>query len=77
MIEEHYLKLMTVKGFIERYWEFIGIYPSHEEAYNAVEKQYEMAFGKRKYSDYTSFRVVKSNYMKKIRDQIKKDIQNK
>lgn len=64
MIDKHMQKLLTVEGFIERYMEMLPDYWSGLEAYNAAEKQHEMTFGKRKYSDYDTFRVVLSRYNK-------------
>jgi len=65
MIEQHYLDLLTVDGFIQRYWDLVCHYPTRIQAYEAVERQYEMAFKKRKYSDYSTFAQTLSRWNKK------------
>jgi hypothetical protein len=64
MIEKHYLDLLTVDGFIRRYFELACSYPTMQAAYDATERQYELAFGKRKYSDYDTFRNTLSRWNK-------------
>lgn len=70
MIEKHYLELMTVDGFISRYWQMIGDYPTCIETYEAVERQHEFAFHKRKYSDYQTFAVTLTRWNKKKKDKV-------
>lgn len=65
MIERQYLELLTVEGFIKRYWEMLPDYGNCISAYEAVERQYDWAFGKRKYSDYETFRVTLSRFNSK------------
>jgi len=65
MIEQHYLQLLEVDGFIQRYFELMCVYPTAEASYEATERQFQSAFGKRKYSDYTTFRVTLSRWGKK------------
>lgn len=60
--EPHLTQLLTVEGFISRYWELLCFYPSCREAYDAVERQYIGAFGKRKYNDYNTFKAVLSRF---------------
>jgi hypothetical protein len=65
MIEPHYLQLLEQDGFVARYWEFVCVYPTCREAYEAVERQHEQAFGKRKYSDYGVFKNILTRWNKK------------
>ena len=65
MIEKHILELNTVEGFITRYWEFMCVYPTCRDAYEAVERQHSGAFGKRKYNDYNTFKAVLSRFNSK------------
>lgn len=71
MIEKHYLELLEVDGFVNRYWEFVVVYPTCIEAYEAVERQHELAFNKRKYNDYTTFKTVLSRHNKNRRAKVK------
>ena len=63
--DPYMLELMTVEGFIKRYQEFCVSYPTYQQAYEAVERQYRAAFGKSKYSDYDTFRVILSRFNRK------------
>lgn len=65
MIEKHYLDLLNQEGFIQRYFDFLPIYETCKEAYEAVERQHELAFGKRKYGEYAYFASVLSRWNKK------------
>jgi hypothetical protein len=68
-IDPNTQKLLTVPGFIDKFWEMLNEYPGNMEgAYNAVERLYQGTFGKRKYANYNSFRVNMSNYLKRKKD---------
>lgn len=77
MIEKHYLQLLTVDGFIKRYLEMLCDYETCIETYNAVERQHEHAFGKRKYSDYDTFKVTLSRYSKSKKEIVNNPISKK
>ena len=64
MIEPHYLELMTLEGWVKRYWEMLPDYETMEATYEAIERQYIFAFGKRKYSDFASFKQCFYRYQK-------------
>jgi hypothetical protein len=64
MIERHYLELLEVEGFIKRYFDMLPDYNTCIETYEAVERQYEQAFHKRKYSDYDTFKVILARWNK-------------
>jgi len=67
MIDKYILELLTVEGFIKRYLEMLTDYGSCQHAYEAAERQYEANFGKRKYSDYDTFRTILSRHVNKKR----------
>ena len=73
MIEQSALVLLTVEGFIARYYEVLPEWGNNVSAYNAVERQYEWYFGKRKYSDYESFRITLSRFITKKNTNVKKE----
>jgi len=52
------------KEFLQQFWRMLAYYDTHEEAYEAVERQYENQHGKRKYKNYNSFRTVRDKKMK-------------
>jgi len=56
MIEAHYLELLELSGWVKQYWQMLPDYGTMEATYEALERKYERAFGKRKYSDFDSFR---------------------
>lgn len=64
MIEPHIQRLLTQEGFIEAFYEQCADYKTHEEAYEGVERLYERYFGKRKYSNFNSFRQVRDRITK-------------
>ena len=64
-LESHILELNTPEGFDRRYYEMCQLYPNNSLAYEAVERQYESYFGKRKYSNYESYRKTKNKRAKR------------
>jgi len=56
---------MTAAGFEEVFFSEMGTSTTYMEAYEKVEIFHEQVFGKRKYSDYNSFRNVKTQRNKK------------
>lgn len=56
-----------VKGFIARYIQNRAFFNTCQEAYEHTESQYSSVTGRRRYSDYDSFRVAQSKYYKKKR----------
>ena len=58
-MEKHYEVLKTKEGFIAEYWRMTVDYQKFEDAYEAVERKYTFAFGRRKYANYNSFRNVR------------------
>lgn len=49
-------KLLSPEGFIDYFLEIRMLYPSYEEAYEVLEDYHEAITGRRKYSEYDSFR---------------------
>jgi hypothetical protein len=58
-MEQHYAVLDKKKGFIDEFYRMTQEYPTYELAYEAVERKYIRAFGKRKYKNYNSFRTIR------------------
>lgn len=59
---------MTAAGFEEVFFDETRTSATYVEAYEKVEVFHEEVFGKRKYSDYNSFRNSKSQRYKKNED---------
>jgi len=62
---EKTLKLLDTNGFIEAYEEKLRVFPTKQSAFNAVNREHEINFGKPKYSSYDSFRQVRNKKMKR------------
>lgn len=56
---------MSTNKFIEMYYDYFAECKDHEQAYDRMERLHENLLGRRKYSDYDSFRVSKSKFMNK------------
>lgn len=72
MIPERALKLLDKDGFISAYFEGIRAGEKCKDAFNAVNKEYEMYFQKPKYADYRSFAGVRDYGLKKIKIEVKR-----
>tara|TARA_R100000656_G_scaffold81756_1_gene59804 strand:+ start:3251 stop:3463 length:213 start_codon:yes stop_codon:yes gene_type:complete len=59
------LTLLSPDGFEKKFHFYCSETKTYAEAYEKTEQEYEAAFGKRKYSGYDSFRVVKNKRLKK------------
>ena len=57
-LDEYSRQLMTIHGFISRFYEMKNYYMTNEEAYEAVERQYSTLTGNRRYKNYGSFKTV-------------------
>lgn len=57
--------LIDPRNFINSWFRALPNYKTYEEAYESVEIEYLNYFGRRKYSDYQSFRQVKNRIIKK------------
>lgn len=66
-IDPHLLRMMESEGFVQFYLEILPYYDTCEQAYEAAERQYENGFGRRRYSDYQTFKVILSRYQAKRR----------
>lgn len=54
---DYILALQTFEGFKDAYHDFLPEAKTYKEAYEQVEIMYIAHFGKRKYTDYNSFRA--------------------
>ena len=61
------LRLLTPEGFNQAFDEKIGHFSTYSEAYEAVEEIHQRFFTFRKYSDYESFRVSRTYFLKKVK----------
>ena len=59
-IELEILALLSPSGFEKRFHKYCKSSKTYEQAYEKVEKEYELNFGKRRYSSYDSFRGTKN-----------------
>lgn len=60
-------KLLSIDGFIDVFLEMAYLYPSQIEAYERLENYYIDVTGRRRYSDYSSFRKVLNRRMKQYK----------
>ena len=74
MIPERALQLLDKDGFIAAYFEGVRAGQSCKDAFNAVNDEYYMFFGKFKYLDYKNFAKVRDYEQKKLRKMVKKHI---
>ena len=65
MIEKHILILISADGFVRKFWEKTREHKTYKEAYEKLEQEYQDIFGKRRYSDYNSFRICRDRAAKK------------
>ena len=59
------LILISAEGFTREFWERSKNYKTLKSCYEDLEKDYQNTFGKRRYSDYDSFRVCRDRKTKK------------
>lgn len=59
-------ELMTVEGFARWFGRMKTLYPTYEEAYEALESHYQRLTGRRRYSEYSSFRLVYNRKCNKV-----------
>lgn len=60
MTDNELRKLVNPKEFVNAWFRMLPAHKTYEEAYEALEAEYENYFKRRRYADYNSFRVVKS-----------------
>jgi len=65
MIPERAIDLLDTDGFIEAYFEGIRGGLKCNDAFNAVNDEYHMFFGKFRYSDYRAFAKTRDRRIKK------------
>ena len=65
MIDLKILALLSPNGFDDRFWKYAKETKTYIEAYEKTETEHEKHFGKRKYSDYNSFRNCRDKRIKK------------
>lgn len=55
---------LSFEGFAELYLRMRDLYPTHREAYARLEDYHIALTGKRRYSEFDSFRIVLSRFIK-------------
>ncbi|MBC8266362.1 MAG: hypothetical protein H8E84_05290 [Flavobacteriales bacterium] len=65
MIEFKILALLSPNGFDDRFWKNCKSEKTYKAAYEKTEKEFEEHFGKRKYSDYNSYRGARDKRIKR------------
>ena len=65
MIDIKILKLLSAEGFDERFYEVSAKTPTYKKAYEAVQDEHELYFGRRRYAGYDSYRVCRHLRIKK------------
>lgn len=64
--------LIKFKSFLDRFYHFLrpgGECQTHMQSYTRVEEEYYAFFGTYKYSDYYSFKSMKSKYIKSLKNK--------
>ena len=65
MIEFKILALLSPNGFDERFWKHCKSEKTYKAAYEKTENEFAEHYGKRKYSDYNSFRNCRDKRIKR------------
>ena len=63
-------KLLSAEGFADYYFEMQDLYPSQMEAYERLEDFHIQVTGRRRYSEFDSFRKVLDRRLKKQRPKM-------
>ena len=58
------IRIYSATGFVREFWEKVKEHKTLKSAYESFEKEHIEIFGKRKYSDYNSFRVCRDRKVK-------------
>ena len=58
------IRIYSATGFVREFWDKVKEHKTLKSAYESVEKEHVEIFGKRKYSDYNSFRVCRDRKVK-------------
>jgi len=64
MTEQDIRGLIYLNNFINAWFNALPHHKTYEEAYESIEDIYIEYFGRRRYSDYSSFRTVKNRSIK-------------
>ena len=60
MTDKEIIQLINSKAFVEAWFRMLPQYSTYVAAYEALEDIYEGYFGRRRYSSWKSFEVVKN-----------------
>ena len=67
MIPDRALQLLDKDGFISAYYEGVRAGQMCKDAFESVNREYEMYYNKPKYADYRSFAKTRDYEQKKLR----------
>ncbi len=59
MTDKDIIKLINPREFVQAWFNMLPNYPTYVAAYEALEEIYSGYFGRRKYSEYKSFEVIR------------------
>ncbi len=74
MIPDRALQLLDKDGFIKAYFEGVRAGQKCKDAFESVNNEYNMFFGKHRYSDYYSFAQSRDYAHRKFRKMAKKAV---
>jgi hypothetical protein len=66
------LILISAEGFVKEFWKRTKTHKTLLAAYEDLEREYQQTFGKRRYSDYNSFRTCRDRKIKETMLQKKR-----
>jgi len=58
------IRIYSANGFVREFWVKVKNHKTLKSAYESLEQDHIEFFGKRKYSDYNSFRVCRDRKIK-------------
>lgn len=62
---ELYRKLSSTDGFYEEYYRLLSTAKTNKEAFDGLNETYFQLFGRYRYSDFNTFKVITNYYNKK------------
>lgn len=68
-VSERQLKMLKAEEFDKLFEQEINQAETYEQAYERLEREYQQAFGERRYSSYDSFRISRHKRRKQALEQ--------
>jgi len=57
-------ELIYIDEYVKAYYNELPNWPTYEKAFEEIERQYMKTFGRNRYANYATFRVVLCRWMK-------------